>query len=81
VSDDLVQNVDPKISERQHLTISKFLYEFLQISCTVLYKIITARVGCHKFCARWVPKMLMDAHETENGFSLDFLRAIPQRWL
>jgi hypothetical protein len=38
------------------------------------------RLGYHKFCATWVPKMLTGAHKTQNGFSLDFIRAIPQRW-
>jgi hypothetical protein len=33
------------------------LYEFPQISLTVLYEIITVRLGYHKFSATWVPKM------------------------
>jgi hypothetical protein len=41
VSDDLVQSVEQKICERQHFTISEVLCEFPQISCTVLYGIIT----------------------------------------
>jgi hypothetical protein len=56
VSDDLVQSVDQKICERQHFTISELLCEFPQILCTVLYKIITVRIGYHKFYTRWVPK-------------------------
>jgi hypothetical protein len=35
---------------------------------------------CHKFCARWVSEMLTGVHKTQNGFSLDFFRVIPQRW-
>jgi hypothetical protein len=49
---DLVQNVDQKICERWKFTISELLCEFLQILCTVLYEIITVRLGYHRFCAR-----------------------------
>jgi hypothetical protein len=41
VSDDLVQSVDEKICERWCFTISEVLYEFSQISRTVLYEIVT----------------------------------------
>jgi hypothetical protein len=41
VSDDLVQSADQNICERWCFTISELLCEFPQISCTVLYKIIT----------------------------------------
>jgi hypothetical protein len=45
-----------------------------QISCTVLYDIITLKMGYHNFCARWVPKMLTDAHKTQRMTSaLTFL--------
>jgi hypothetical protein len=68
VSDDLVQ------SERRRFTISEFSCDFPQISLTVLYEIITVRQGYHKFCARWVPKMLMDGHKTKRMASaLTFL--------
>jgi hypothetical protein len=60
VCDDLVQ------SERQLFTISQFSCEFSQISCTLLYDNITVRLGYHKFCARWVPKMLTGAHKTQR---------------
>jgi hypothetical protein len=55
VSDDLVQ------SERRPFSISELSYEFPHISRTVLYRTIEIRVGYHKFCARWVPKMLTGA--------------------
>jgi hypothetical protein len=54
VSDDPVQSVDQKICERQRFTISELSCEFPHISRTVLYKIITDRLGYHKFCTRWV---------------------------
>jgi hypothetical protein len=81
VSDDLVQSVDQKIYERGHFTISELSCEFPQISRTVLYKIIAVTLDYHKFCARWVPKMLMGAHKTQRMASaLTFFRGIPQRW-
>jgi hypothetical protein len=66
VSDDLVQSVDQKSCERQHFTISELSYLFPQMSHTVLYKIITVSVGCHKFYARWVLKMQMGAHKIQR---------------
>jgi hypothetical protein len=56
--------------------------EYPRISHTVLYDIITVRLGCHKFCTTWVPKMLTDAHKMHRMASafVDFFRAIPQRW-
>jgi hypothetical protein len=64
VSDDLVQSVGQKISERRRFTISELSCEFSQFSRIVLYKIITVRLDYRKFCARWVPKMLTGAHKT-----------------
>jgi hypothetical protein len=74
VSDDLVQ------SERWGFTISELLREFPQISCIFIYEIITVRLGYHKFCGRWVLKMLMSAHKMQSmPFFFEFLRVIPQR--
>jgi hypothetical protein len=66
VSDDLVQSVDPKNCERRRFTISEVSCEFTQILRTVLYEIITVRLGYHKFCARWVTKMLTAAYKTQR---------------
>jgi transposase len=70
VSDDLVQNVDPEICERQRFTISELSYEFRQISLTVLHQIITVRIGYHEFCATWVLKMLTGAHKKQRIVSV-----------
>jgi hypothetical protein len=51
VSDDLVQNIDRKTCERQCFTISELSREFPHISPAVLYKIITDRLGYHKWSA------------------------------
>jgi hypothetical protein len=65
-SDDLAQSVDLKICEKRRLKNSELSCEFPQISRTVLYEIITVRLGYHKFCARWVPKILTAAHKTQR---------------
>jgi hypothetical protein len=66
MSDELVQNVGQKISERWRFTISELLNEFPQLSCTVLNEIITVKLGCHKFFARWSLKMLTGVHKTQR---------------
>jgi hypothetical protein len=60
VSDNLVQ------SERRRFTISEVSCELPQISHTLLYEITTVRVGYHKFCSRWVPKMFTAVHKTQR---------------
>jgi histone-lysine N-methyltransferase SETMAR len=45
------------------------------MSRTVLYEIITASLSVRKFCARWVPKILTDAHKTQRfGSVFTFLQ-------
>jgi hypothetical protein len=74
VSDDLVQSVDQKIYERRCFTISELPCGFPQISRTPFYEIITVRLGYHKFCVRWVLKMLTGAHKMQRMASaLTFL--------
>jgi hypothetical protein len=74
VSDNLVQIVEQKICERWCFTISGLSYEFAQIPYTVLYKIITVTLRCHKFWARWVLKMLTGVHKMQRMASaLNFL--------
>jgi hypothetical protein len=76
VSDDLVQSVDQKICERRRFTISELSCEFPENSRALLYEIIAVRLGCYKFFARWVPKILTGAHKTQRMASaLIFFRA------
>jgi hypothetical protein len=63
-----------KICERRHFTISELLCEFPQSSSTLLYENIIVRLGYHKFCTRWVPKMLMGVHKMKRmALALAFL--------
>jgi hypothetical protein len=66
VSDELAQSVDQQICERRRFTISELSCEFPQVPSIVLYEIIAVRLGYHKFCARWVPKMLTAEHKTQR---------------
>jgi hypothetical protein len=82
VSEDLVQSIGQKICERRHFTILELSCKFQQITHIVLYDIIRVRLGYHKFCTRWVPKMLTGAHKTQRmalAF-VDIFKAIPQKW-
>jgi hypothetical protein len=58
VSDNLVQSVDQKSCETRRFTISEISCEFPQISRTLLYEIITVRLGYHKVRAKWVQVIL-----------------------
>jgi hypothetical protein len=48
VSDEFVQNVDQNICERQCSTVSEIWVNFHKF-CTLLFRIITDILGCHKF--------------------------------
>jgi hypothetical protein len=75
VSRYLDQSVHQKISERWSFTISEFSCEFPQISSTVFYEIIMARLCYHKFCARWFPKMLIGVPKMQRmALALNFLK-------
>jgi hypothetical protein len=67
-------NCWPNNLQKAALHNCRTLYEFAQISPTVVCEIITVRLGYHKFCARCVPKMLTVAHKTQRMASaLTFL--------
>jgi hypothetical protein len=75
VTDDLVQHVDKVVRERRRFTISELSLEFPQVYRMVLYETVTKKLGYHKFCARWVPKILTDVHKTQRMASgLTFLQ-------
>jgi hypothetical protein len=63
-----------KTGERRCFTVGELSCEFPQISCNVVYEINTVRLGYHKFCTRWFPKMLTGVHKTPGMASaLTFL--------
>ena len=76
VTDDLVAEVDEKIRENRRFTITELSQCFPQVSQTLLFEIVTQKLGYHKFFARWVPKLLTDHHKEQRmGAALTFLEA------
>jgi hypothetical protein len=69
VSDDLVQSVDQKLYERWRLQFQKFGVNFYKFHAVFHCEMITVMLGCHKFCARWVPKMLMGVQRMASALT------------
>jgi histone-lysine N-methyltransferase SETMAR len=75
VTDKIVQKVGQCVLGKRRFTILELSEEFPQTSRTTLYRIVTDRLGYHKFCPRWVPKQLTDFHKTQRiGSALTFLQ-------
>jgi hypothetical protein len=50
-----------------------------EVSKTAIHEAVTEKLGYRKFCARWVPKMLMEDHKTKRmGSALKFLTRYAQ---
>lgn len=74
VNNDLVEKINNKVRENRKFSITQLSECFPQISKTVFYKTVSQKLGYHKFCARWVPKFLTDAHKmNRQGAALTFL--------
>uniref|UniRef100_A0A670YBV0 Mos1 transposase HTH domain-containing protein n=1 Tax=Pseudonaja textilis TaxID=8673 RepID=A0A670YBV0_PSETE len=74
VIDELVAKVDDKICENCRFTVTELLLSFPQIARSLLHEIVTQKLGYHKFCARWVPKILTENHKSQRmAASLTFL--------
>jgi hypothetical protein len=52
MTDDLLAKVDEKIRENHRFTITELLLCFPQVSRTLLFEIVTHKLGYHKFCAK-----------------------------
>ena len=65
-TDDLVQQVDEKVRVDRRFTISSLAEEFPNVSRTTLFRVVTEKLGYHKVCARWVPKILTDKHKNKR---------------
>lgn len=74
VTDELICRVDARVRANRRFTLTELAQEFPEISRSVLHVIVTDKLGYHKFCARWVPKMLTDDLRTKRVVSsLTFL--------
>uniref|UniRef100_A0A8C5RFZ3 Transposase n=1 Tax=Laticauda laticaudata TaxID=8630 RepID=A0A8C5RFZ3_LATLA len=65
VTDELVTKADDKIHENRCFTVTELSLSFPQISHSLLHKIVTQKLGYHKFCARWVPIILTENHKSQ----------------
>ncbi|GFS52516.1 HTH_48 domain-containing protein [Trichonephila clavipes] len=53
VTNELVTKVDEKIHENRRFTITELLLSIPQVSRTLLFQIVSQKLGYRKFCARW----------------------------
>uniref|UniRef100_A0A670Y7B2 Mos1 transposase HTH domain-containing protein n=1 Tax=Pseudonaja textilis TaxID=8673 RepID=A0A670Y7B2_PSETE len=74
LTDELVTKVDDNICENRRFTVTELSLSFPQISHSLLHEIVTQKLGYHKFCARWVSKILTENHMSRcMAASLTFL--------
>lgn len=76
VNVELVEKINKKIHKNCCYTISELSIKFPQISENLLFSTVMQDIGDHKFCARWVPKLLSKNHKKQCIVaSLAFLKA------
>jgi len=63
ITDDLMEKLNTTIRGNSRFTFSEQSLEFPQVSRSVIYDIVSEKLGYKKLCARWVPKMLTDEHK------------------
>lgn len=74
VTDELVMKINDKIREDRRFTITELLKHFPQISRSLVHEIVAEKLGYHKFCARWIPKILTEDHKKQRlAAALTFL--------
>lgn len=66
MNDELVENVNKKICENHRFTLTELWLCFPQISRTLLHEIFAQKLGCHKLCARCVPKIQTEVHKGQH---------------
>jgi len=76
VTDELVAKINEKVRENRRFTITELSEHFPQISRSLVHEIVVGKLGYHKFCARWVPKLLTEDHKQQRlAAALNFLEA------
>jgi histone-lysine N-methyltransferase SETMAR len=65
-TDEIVSLMDQKLRFDHWLTISALADEFPNLRRTTIYTIFIEKLGYHKLCARWVPKMLTGQHKEQR---------------
>ena len=79
ISDDLLQETEGEISANRRVMIREFHHIIPKVSKTTIREAVTEKLGYRKLCARWVPKILTDDHETKRiGSALKFVTRYAQ---
>jgi len=79
ISDDLLQEIEGEIRANRSVTIRELHHIIPEVSKTTIYEAVTEQLGYRKLCARWVPKILTDDHNTKRmGSALNFLTRYAQ---
>ncbi|GFS63282.1 mariner Mos1 transposase [Trichonephila clavipes] len=66
ITDDLMQAVEAKIRENRRFTITLLLMEFLDVSRSVVYKVVTEGLNFKKLYFRWVPRFLTEKYKEKR---------------
>lgn len=71
-TEDLVQQVDQVVRDKQRLTNSEPSEEISSISRSALHTIVQD-LGYQKLYAQWVPKMLINIQKSQQMVAITFL--------
>ncbi|XP_014277367.1 protein GVQW3-like [Halyomorpha halys] len=66
VTADLTMQINDKIRENRRFTITELSEHLTQISRSSVHQIVVGKLGYHKFCAWWVPKILTEDYKKRD---------------
>ena len=66
ITDNLVNAMGEKIREERRFTIPALDLEFQNVGITNLHKILYEKLKFHKFCARRVPRLLIEEQKLKR---------------
>jgi hypothetical protein len=62
----LKNRTEQHVRTNRHYTFDKIHEKFLQISCSLIHEIVTEDLHYKKICARWMPWMLTEKHQSKH---------------
>jgi len=72
-NEDLVHAFEEKIRKNVRFTITSLSLHFLQISLSVVVKIVSGKLKFLKLCAQWLPKFFTEEHKLkQQATTLDY---------
>ncbi|XP_066902148.1 uncharacterized protein [Halyomorpha halys] len=66
VTDDIAMQINNKYREKRRFTITELSEHFSQISWSLVQQFMMEKRGYHIFCARLVPKILMEGRKKQR---------------